>query len=331
MGRYEEALAKARELHGTVAAGRDFLAEIFPELRESEDERIRRHLIDIVETYWGTTNDPGKAADLAWLERQKESTWTEEDESFRKHSLPRILNPKGWTMEQIEADRKLLKEFVERQKNKWLEKKEEQKPALTPERIHPKFAVGDTVCRPMWSDHTIREIYIDCNDPVYVCVNDEGLESHISFSEQDEWERKEQKPAEWSEEDEKLWKSALWHIKNSCGNGGKNSGEFEVYHWLKFLPERFNLQPKQEWSDEDKEMVRRAIFYTEQYRTNYGDTKESEECFNWLLDLHRNIRPPFHWKPSEEQMNALYDILHPADPVNLDAVKSLYNDLKKLL
>ena len=72
MDRYDEALAKARELHGTVAAGRDFLAEIFPELRESEDERIRRHLIDIVETYWGTTNDPGKAADLAWLEKQKE-------------------------------------------------------------------------------------------------------------------------------------------------------------------------------------------------------------------------------------------------------------------
>ena len=40
---------------------------------------------------------------------------------------------------------------------------------------------------------------------------------------------------EWSEEDEKMWKSALWHVKNSCGNGGKNSGEFEVYNWLKSL------------------------------------------------------------------------------------------------
>lgn len=56
-----------------------------------------------------------------------------------------------------------------------------------------------------------------------------------------------------------------------------------------------------EWSEADKEMVRRAIFYTEQYRTNYGDTKESEECFNWLLDLHRNIRPPFHSLQQEQE------------------------------
>ena len=44
----------------------------------------------------------------------------------------------------------------------------------------------------------------------------------------------EQKPS-WSEEDEKFYISALWHIKNSCGNGGKDSGEYEVYNWLKSI------------------------------------------------------------------------------------------------
>ena len=48
------------------------LRELVPELKESEDERIRKHLIEIVETYWGKTNDPGKAADLSYLERQKD-------------------------------------------------------------------------------------------------------------------------------------------------------------------------------------------------------------------------------------------------------------------
>ena len=87
-----------------------------------------------------------------------------------------------------------------------------------------------------------------------------------------------------------------------------------------------------EWSEEDKEMVRRAIFYTEQYRTNYGDTKESEECFNWLLDLHRNIRPPFHWRPSGDQMEALawYSGNSGVPPTGDKAIKSLYNDLKAL-
>jgi hypothetical protein len=43
---------------------------------------------------------------------------------------------------------------------------------------------------------------------------------------------------EWSEEDEKMFNSALWHIKNSCSNGGKNSGEFEVYNWVKSVKQR---------------------------------------------------------------------------------------------
>lgn len=59
---------------------------------------------------------------------------------------------------------------------------------------------------------------------------------------------------EWSEEDEKLYTSALWHIKNSCGNGGKDSGEYEVYNWLKSIKDRIQPQPKQEWSEEDEKM-----------------------------------------------------------------------------
>ena len=48
--------------------------------------------------------------------------------------------------------------------------------------------------------------------------------------------------AEWSEEDERMYNSALWHIKNSCSNGGKNSGEHEVYHWLKAIKVRVQRQ-----------------------------------------------------------------------------------------
>lgn len=100
--------------------------------------------------------------------------------------------------------------------------------------------------------------------------------------------------------------------------------------------EKQKAQQSVEWSEEDKEMVRRAIFYTEQYRTNYGDTKESEECFNWLLDLHRNIRPPFHWKPSEEQMGTLKQWLqdHELDGDSryvYPIFYSLFADLQKLL
>lgn len=62
----------------------------------------------------------------------------------------------------------------------------------------------------------------------------------------------EQKPAEWSEEDERMFNSALWHVKNSCGNQGKNSGEFEVYNWLKSLKDR--VQPQNTWKPSDEQM-----------------------------------------------------------------------------
>lgn len=77
MNKYEEALAKAR-------AGKS-LEEIFPEMKESEDERIRNGLIKDFRNYyemydkscgepkWGV--DSLKVKDiLAWLEKQKEQT-----------------------------------------------------------------------------------------------------------------------------------------------------------------------------------------------------------------------------------------------------------------
>lgn len=56
-------------------------------------------------------------------------------------------------------------------------------------------------------------------------------------AEKKELKKIELKPA-WSEDDERYYNSALWHIKNSCSNGRITSGEGEVYHWLKSLKQR---------------------------------------------------------------------------------------------
>ena len=61
------------------------------------------------------------------------------------------------------------------------------------------------------------------------------------------------KPKEWSEEDEKIRKTLLDYYGKALDNytcvewlNGITYGE--LCDWLKSLPERFNLQPKQEWS-----------------------------------------------------------------------------------
>lgn len=69
------------------------------------------------------------------------------------------------------------------------------------------------------------------------------------------------------------------------------------------------------------------------------DVLTPEEKMNHPLylegfDTGREVQRVFDepsWKPSEEQMNALYDILYPADTVNRPALESLYEQLKKLI
>lgn len=129
----------------------------------------------------------------------------------------------------------------------------------------------------------------------------------------------EQKSA-WSENDERLFISALWHVKNSCGNGGKNSGEFEVYNWLKSLKER--VQPQQEWTMQDEEELQIAL----DTLVKAGQHSSAK----WLKNVC--LVPQSHWKPSDEQMKHLKTISvgwHP-DSKDCQVLNSLYNDLKKL-
>ena len=158
------------------------------------------------------------------------------------------------------------------------------------------------------------------------------------------WKGKaEQKPAEWSKGDEEMLQSIIKDFR-----AGKVS-TIGQEQWLKSLPERFNLQPKQEWSEEDIKKIR-----SEEYTKGFNDaafggklkewSEEDEKYLNRVINLWVNdfgedsdtvkwlksLRPS--WKPSEEQMHGL------AHAINLDVydakryrLDSLYSDLKKLM
>lgn len=73
---YDEALQRARELNSgkdvCAAAGTTTCEYIFPELKESDDERIRKWLIDWVNAvnYWSKQFTLTKEQIIAWLEKQ---------------------------------------------------------------------------------------------------------------------------------------------------------------------------------------------------------------------------------------------------------------------
>ncbi len=75
--KYNEALERARNLYpGVHSHNKAMLEQIFPELAESEDERIRKWLVgyfsSIAETVWIHRNTVTIEEILAWLEKQKE-------------------------------------------------------------------------------------------------------------------------------------------------------------------------------------------------------------------------------------------------------------------
>ena len=93
---YDEALEKAKELLDSPRTCFDIeqLKDIFSELAESEDERIRRKMIEHFKSKTKDTwcNMPVKDI-LAWLEKQKEqkpAEWSEKDEEMLKDIIAEI-------------------------------------------------------------------------------------------------------------------------------------------------------------------------------------------------------------------------------------------------
>ena len=77
--KYKEALERARLLYeqGTIT---ESLSSVFPELAESEDERIRKEIIAIFKGQISFTSEEDDKKYIAWLEKQSEKPkWTEED------------------------------------------------------------------------------------------------------------------------------------------------------------------------------------------------------------------------------------------------------------
>ena len=89
---YDEALERARKFYdaNTNEGYRKIFEEIFPQLKESEDEKIRKELVSLVLNAMGrekdSFSDDKYDSMLAWLEKHAE--WTDEDED----ELQRVIN-----------------------------------------------------------------------------------------------------------------------------------------------------------------------------------------------------------------------------------------------
>lgn len=153
----------------------------------------------------------------------------------------------------------------------------------------------------------------------------------------------EQKPAEWSKEDEEKL-DQLYNLLRSGAHTSQRIRE-EWANWLKSLKDRVQLHPKYEWSKEDIDMIDWLIRCCEEEHEElcndkYGHQdivsdlkRDCRKKWDWLESLKNKAVPQSQWKPSEEQMEILQYLCETSSHKNekvIPILESLYNDLKKL-
>ena len=88
---YNEALERAKKVHkySSDLAEIKRMEEIFPELAQSEDEKIKKYLISFIKLESGVNLPPDDAGKiLAWLEKQgQKSAWTEADDEKLENTI----------------------------------------------------------------------------------------------------------------------------------------------------------------------------------------------------------------------------------------------------
>ena len=103
--RYDEALAMAKECITYISdeAVNKYMLNMFPELNESEDEKMRKSIIYALRNGGFYDSDKTDEA-IAWLEKQGEqkSSWTEDEEKNFNVCLDYILDEslKRWLIKQ---------------------------------------------------------------------------------------------------------------------------------------------------------------------------------------------------------------------------------------
>ena len=328
---YDEALEKAREIKGKIMSshlsteGRKAVSEyidtIIPELAESEDERIIKTLQEYVKNRNWALNGPTQDEVLAWLEKQKDASKAIEavdridkyiDENVAnahdmKNSNPDKKYYRGWddalgAMAGIlndvyseEKQKESLRDFID---NFPYSVEKEQKHAL-------KFKVGDKV---HWYDDYTNVITITgFRDDAYLTDSAYGP---ILFSDEDNWERIEQKPADYKAFEEWIdnwWKHNKVNNPDSYDKGDEI--QFDEQGFKNFCRGIRNMyqQKPVEWSEEDKGVLEDAICATDILAKDFKKdnphlAKTLRVAKEWLESLPErfNLQPKQEWDEFDE-------------------------------
>ena len=138
------------------------------------------------------------------------------------------------------------------------------------------------------------------------------------------WLEKQGEQTFWSEEDEDIVDIAIRIIQNGGDDCAGILDSNKALRWLKSLKDRLQPQPKQEWSEEDNTRFNHLIGFIQKYGYQYFAS--GDKVIDWL----KSLNPQNRWKPSEEQMQALFEAKLASTKNREYFLGLLYEDLKRL-
>ena len=297
--KYEEALEIAKKIHSGngIDAPSDWttLEIIFPELRETEDERIRKELIFFLKEEIPQCSIKEHADKLnefvSYLEKQKPVECIKFDNEFVdqvSHLIASVLN----------GEHEYNEGFVKYVAQSLLgyAKKEQNNVTINGEPIPTENQSVDISMEWSEEDELHRKSIIST---IEMCMKDnERASAVLGYYYSDIAWLKSLRPVKqkWSEEDEDMLNSCISSIEESKENRyyyQENDGgtfyDMEIA-WLKSLRKRISLQPKQEWTDEDEEILRGIKQCVYENVANIG-TVNKTKYIDWLESLGPYKKP----------------------------------------
>lgn len=282
----EEAIKEAYGIPVTKAQ-HEALQFLIPELAESEDERIRKELLEYltVTRQQDFVAHPERQRWIIYLEKQKEqkSLSISAASEWLKKNVCRYINSEYNEFHKcVEYDgsidkERLINDFEEAMKK---EQKSVQtaKEAWKEMRLEVYAQASGNRHEPNYSDDSTKMFSLCDIDEIFEKIGNRAVE---------------QKSA-WSEEDEttfKCIKSILTDYMSKNYKGSKYCTNEQVKEWIKWFDIVFHSirpQPKQEWSEEDKRMLSRCVKSIESSK-NFAETQTFKEAKDkekeWLILL----------------------------------------------
>lgn len=313
---YDEALKQAKNIKSKILqshlstesckAVSEYIDEIIPELRESEDERIIEE-IKFAVMQMPTERQDTKDKCLAWLEKQKE---------IHMPSSPALI--KMW--EEVEAMLKEKEHENEREWGTW---------RIAYNAFLEGFGKGFMVKRDYFEKQKESSLRDFIDDFPY---SDQQEQKPAECSRQSiidaltKWLTEKISPLHKKSLDgtiterEEMFEAALLEMRSLV-----NSPDFQI-----------GKDTSAEWSEEDERMLSRcekSIESSKQFADSDTFKKAKDNEIDWLENRFKSLRPS--WKPSKEQIDRLFSIVvalrkdHCDDMA--DVIAEIYHELEKLM